>query len=173
MKGAMARFASAGGAALALPLLVIAIAVPSASVAGAASRNGDRRAWWCRPPGAGGHHPGHRPHDVHLPQRRLVRGAGVLHGCRADPGRRERRTPRALQRDHLVDHDGADAHRGQRLLLHRRVLHGPMFCAAVGVQFPAGFQQNFAEVWNGTTWALTTTPDRSALGDGFSAASPV
>ncbi len=43
---------------------------------------------------------------------------------------------------------------------------GPAFCAAVGVQFPGAFQQNFAEVWNGTVWSITATPDRSATANG-------
>ena len=43
---------------------------------------------------------------------------------------------------------------------------GPTFCAAVGVQFPGSFQQNFAEIWNGTAWSITATPDRSATANG-------
>ncbi len=44
---------------------------------------------------------------------------------------------------------------------------GPAFCAAVGVQYPGTFQQNFAEVWNGTAWSVSTTPDRSTSANGL------
>jgi hypothetical protein len=43
---------------------------------------------------------------------------------------------------------------------------GPAFCAAVGVQYPGAFQQNFAELWNGTAWSITATPDRSTSANG-------
>ncbi len=43
---------------------------------------------------------------------------------------------------------------------------GPAFCATVGLQFPGAFQQNFAEIWNGTAWTMTTTPDRSTTANG-------
>ena len=43
---------------------------------------------------------------------------------------------------------------------------GPDFCAAVGVQYPGIFEQNFAEIWNGTSWSITAAPDRSASANG-------
>jgi hypothetical protein len=44
---------------------------------------------------------------------------------------------------------------------------GPRFCAAVGVHYVGGFQQNLAETWNGAAWSVTTAPDRSAGANGF------
>jgi hypothetical protein len=43
---------------------------------------------------------------------------------------------------------------------------GLTFCAAVGVQYPGAFQQNFAETWNGRAWSITTTPNRSTSANG-------
>jgi hypothetical protein len=43
---------------------------------------------------------------------------------------------------------------------------GPDFCAAVGVQYPGAFEQNFTEIWNGTSWSIKAAPDRSASANG-------
>ncbi len=167
MKGAMARFASAGGAALALPLLVIAIAVPSASVAGAASRTGDRPALVVPTTWSTVTTPATDPTTFTFlngvscvgPEFCMAAGQTQVGGNDAPLVERYNGTTWSIMTVPMPTGGNGSYFTGVSCT-------GPTFCAAVGVQFPAGFQQNFAEVWNGTTWALTTTPDRSASANG-------